>query len=519
MKGRGTKEAQAASARSSGGDRTTSARARRGRRAGGTGALGAGCAWAAALFCVCAAVSAALGEEEPPYMDEVFHVRQTWRYCRLEVSASHWDDKITTLPGLYALGAPAALAWGSLQCLLSSVLWAPSPGGGDSPLRGSSNSSWASSLVECACDVGARPRVLRLVSCCFGILLFPVLVAILHRLDPSAKTSMIVPKVLSCCLFPPLFFFNFLYYTDTGSILFVCLSYLFSLKEAYLMSAIIGALAVFFRQNNIIWVVFIAGEACIRISHEKELLPFFMWAVKNIPEIVKKFWAHALLGVAFAAFVVINGGIVVGDRSHHVVAFHFAQFLYFSLIAAVTLIPSTLFLVDWSTLWARTRTKHQGNSVKQYLLWAVVASALTILFTFLVKNYTFVHPFILADNRHYTFYIWKDLFVKYEYFKYSLVPFYVASFFFLHWLLKRSLSYSWILLYVLCASCVLVTSTLVEMRYFVTPMVILHLRVHKSNKGTWMEVACYLCINSLTIAMFALHPFTWPDGSTARFMW
>ena len=34
-----------------------------------------------------------------PYMDEVFHVPQAKAYC--DGNFSHWDDKITTLPGLY----------------------------------------------------------------------------------------------------------------------------------------------------------------------------------------------------------------------------------------------------------------------------------------------------------------------------------------------------------------------------------------------------------------------------------
>ena len=33
-----------------------------------------------------------------PYMDEIFHVRQTQVYCKGEYST--WDNKITTLPGL-----------------------------------------------------------------------------------------------------------------------------------------------------------------------------------------------------------------------------------------------------------------------------------------------------------------------------------------------------------------------------------------------------------------------------------
>ena len=40
--------------------------------------------------------------------DEPFHVDQTAQYCRGNFTA--WDPKITTLPGLYLLGAPYGLA-------------------------------------------------------------------------------------------------------------------------------------------------------------------------------------------------------------------------------------------------------------------------------------------------------------------------------------------------------------------------------------------------------------------------
>lgn len=42
---------------------------------------------------------------------------------------------------------------------------------------------------------------------------------------------------------------------------------------------------------------------------------------------------------AFAAFVVWNGSIVVGDKANHEPAVHFMQPLYFVLFAALALAP------------------------------------------------------------------------------------------------------------------------------------------------------------------------------------
>lgn len=40
-------------------------------------------------------------EQPGPYMDEIFHIPQAQNYCIGNLS--HWNNKITTLPGLYII--------------------------------------------------------------------------------------------------------------------------------------------------------------------------------------------------------------------------------------------------------------------------------------------------------------------------------------------------------------------------------------------------------------------------------
>ena len=61
---------------------------------------------------------------------------------------------------------------------------------------------------------------------------------------------------LTICSFPPLYFFNFLYYTDVGSTFTVLLAYLLALHGSHFLASLLGAVAVLFRQTNIIWVAF-----------------------------------------------------------------------------------------------------------------------------------------------------------------------------------------------------------------------------------------------------------------------
>lgn len=50
-------------------------------------------------------------------------------------------------------------------------------------------------------------------------------------------------------------------------------------------------------------------------------------------------WPMLLVPAWFAAFVVWNGGIVVGDKAAHAPVKHLMQPLYFALFAAVALGP------------------------------------------------------------------------------------------------------------------------------------------------------------------------------------
>lgn len=81
---------------------------------------------------------------------------------------------------------------------------------------------------------------------------------------------------LNICLFPPLFFFFGLYYTDVPSTFFVLLSYFFALRTqqergkfmkfpSVVNTVVLGVAALFFRQTNIFWVaVFPAGLAVVQ---------------------------------------------------------------------------------------------------------------------------------------------------------------------------------------------------------------------------------------------------------------
>jgi alpha-1,2-glucosyltransferase len=57
-------------------------------------------------------------------------------------------------------------------------------------------------------------------------------------------------------------------------------------------------------------------------------------------------------------------------------------------------------------------------------------------------------------------------------------------------------------------------------RYFLIPFSILLLHSEPLPKGQLLlTAAMYAGVNALSLYLFLFRPFTWPDGSVARFMW
>jgi hypothetical protein len=57
-------------------------------------------------------------------------------------------------------------------------------------------------------------------------------------------------------------------------------------------------------------------------------------------------------------------------------------------------------------------------------------------------------------------------------------------------------------------------------RYFTTGTLLIALQMRRPSASSVVVLAmCYGGLNAVTFHKFLLEPFTWPDGSIARFMW
>ncbi|PRP80027.1 hypothetical protein PROFUN_12314 [Planoprotostelium fungivorum] len=421
-----------------------------------------------------------------PYMDEPFHVPQTQRYCSNNLE---WDPKITTFPGLYVV----AVAYAKLLQL--------------------------SPVAIMDGDTCSSIPLLRSLNIFFAAGNLILLYKILSKLYPEENRSLLSLKALTLIAFPIHFFYIFLFYTDCGSTFFLLLAYLSLLNGRTNSAAVWGAVAISFRQTNIIWdAFFVAGQLLHRFSLETgettsqpvtvKLFSFLTWALRKSHLIVMKYWAHVLLAAFFVLFVIYNDGIVVGDRSAHAPVIHTSQLLYFIGF-------STFFL----SFDLRTVTPHTLKSPRGFI--TIVSCTLLCLYT--IHRYSPAHPYLLADNRHYTFYLWKNVYARNFWTKYALLPAYALSFYLLWNALRKRQSALWCLFFFFFTAATLVPALLLEFRYFLVPFffIALHMRdsIRGNILGTMCQLAFYMMINGITFYLFFTKPFVWPNGETQRFMW
>lgn len=179
-----------------------------------------------------------------------------------------------------------------------------------------------------------------------------LLFCLLCRRMPAGKAA---AQALQLALYPPHFFFTFLYYTDVASLFWVLLTVVLTTTGGggdgkrrgapslarVLAGSVTGSVAIFFRQTNVVWLLFCFGTAALaelesdparfeRLGNGRELSfrvlgNFVVSLVAGAPRLLAKLGALLLPVVAFVVFVILNGSIVVGDKEHHQAVLHWAQ--------------------------------------------------------------------------------------------------------------------------------------------------------------------------------------------------
>jgi len=522
----------------------------------GAAKTGAGGPWraqsmAAAVLLVAPCTLLFVANVQEPYMDEIFHIPQAQRYCRGDMAA--WDPKITTLPGLYyaalallpALSATARAAEATLR-----VIGAAAPPPLPAPPALAEHTGLWGPRFECSA------RELRLMNAMLAVPTAAAAHRILehvHGPAPADERWRLPMRVAVVILFPVQYFFFFLFYTDAVGTLMVLLTYERCLARNVWAASIFGAAAIMCRQTNAVWVVFCGGAVAIRRIQEASPSSLHASAglMAHVRNGVRLLLSPLLLGIvrqvaplitivfAFLAFVVRNGGVAVGDKANHQAGLHPMQPAYWMLLVLGTMWP---YLVSPSRIMRFLRAL--AASRVQAVAWLLLLLAGA-------RYYTYAHPFLLADNRHYTFYLWKNVFRRVPAARYALAPVYMFGGWSCWVSTSRVCSPLWIAWFLFCSALVVVPTGLLEFRYFLvqTLLLLLHQPTYTQARAQekkdadssnarpattalsvtasdlpWrladeVSLVMYLFINASTIYIFVFRPFQWPDGSVARFMW
>ena len=264
--------------------------------------------------------------------------------------------------------------------------------------------------------------------------------------------------------------------------------------------------------------------------------------------------------------MVWNGGVVLGDKDNHIATIHLPQMLY--IWPAIVFFAWPVLLPLFSDL----------SVLRKRLPRLTTTITFIAIMTAIVNLNTVIHPFTLADNRHYTFYVFAIL-RKQWLFKYIAVPVYFIcaalvlgalggttdnssasqkGIRILHG--DDTICVSFVIVWLIATSLSLIAAPLVEPRYFLIPWLTWRLAVPEYTPSSvekrkrmelekmavtsdrspskfkpmvqpilrtaaaysdWLELVWYVLVNLVTCYMFLYRGFEWPQepGNVQRFMW
>jgi len=328
-------------------------------------------------------------------------------------------------------------------------------------------------------------------------------------------------KIKAICIItnPLIIFFSCLFYTDVLSTATIIYVYLLSKNHIHnnsissnllLFSACI--FSILLRQTNIIWLGLIAFERIYNYSNKlRDLIHgkykfkyFFRNLILLVKQIIKAGYIFLLTLMLFVIFLVYNDfSIVVGDKSAHKPDLHFVQILYYFLFVLIfnlptfiehtlNLIKRTQFQLNYYTIFDLLKLK------KLFILYAILPPV--------IYFFTRVHPYLLADNRHVVFYLWKH-FLQYRIVQFGLIPVYIYIILTSFNLFRTK---TWPIFYFYIFFTILSTcfQLLLEFRYFIIPNVFFQLY---SNINTRYTIIWNFIISSVLLVIFVKKDVYWDD--------
>lgn len=284
-------------------------------------------------------------------------------------------------------------------------------------------------------------------------------------------------KTLQCVFLPISFLYFPLIYTDIFSLLLVLLALYFILDGKYGLSALFSLASILVRQDDVIWIALIWVYAYLSIYG-------FSFSLKNIQAYVRRTIGHLVVFIIFIIFVLVNGGVALGDKSNHQVGFYMGNSYFFL---------TTVGLLFFPILFAYIR-KFDLSKVKPFILYGVGVGII------IAGSFIFIQPEIHHGNNKLS--MLRNILLQSGYHQYMWA--YVAAIFigYITLFLMKFEKKRMILLPFIFMS--LFPSFLVEQRYYIIPLFLLLLFREEGGEKAELALMSYFAIlsSALVIMIF-----------------
>ncbi len=285
-------------------------------------------------------------------------------------------------------------------------------------------------------------------------------------------------KTLLLLFMPTLFVFYFLIYTEVLSLLFILLMVYFGVQKKHVLAGMFGIFSMCIRQNNVMWVAFMMMYGYIAENG-------FSISVTLVKNYAIRALTYITGFVLFAVFVVINGGVAVGDKSMHPGNVSIGNIVFFLFVFFILFLPQHIYSFK-KVIKILTEKK-----------WMVaIAVTLFALFYFLFKNnhpYNQISPHYFMRNKL-LIYITSAPWIK--------AMFVLTAVYALLSLCVTPLQgpYQW--LFYAFAILFLLPSWLIDVRYYVIPFTLFILFKKQENKYVdYITIIYFIAMSGWVIKM------------------
>lgn len=186
-------------------------------------------------------------------------------------------------------------------------------------------------------------------------------------------------------------------------------------------------------------------------------------------------------------------------------------------IALFQIFYFSLFFLIFSPSIAFTYVELAAKALKKHWIITIFANILLVI---IIYTNTIVHPYMLADNRHYLFYVWNKFYGRFSWARFVVIPFYLLSSTILWYSISiRSAGFQ--VMYTLCTIVSIALQQLIEIRYFILPFLIA--RISSSSvkfKLLILELITYSIINVIVFYLFSTKEIYWENYNyVQRLIW